>query len=278
MAIANPSQDLLMHAVYAADLLMDKPDADNRYINRVTNHKISVVEGEVDKEKLTVSGTKQSSKTGTIPDEFTGDELFEAVVKGKSQKIEELVKKELEKGREAQKIIDESLITAITHVGVLFDKQIYYLPQLIASAETMEKGIAILEPVLASSRSSESKGTIVMATVEHDIHDIGKNLVVLMLKNYGYNVIDLGKDVPADVIIQAAIENNADIIGLSALMTTTMMEMKKVVGMVKERNLDVKVIVGGAVITQGFADEIGADGYSKDAQEAVVVVGRLLGE
>ena len=278
MAIANPSQDLLMHAVYAADLLMDKPDADNRYINRVTNHKISVVEGEVDKEKLTVSGTKQSSKTGTIPDEFTGDELFEDVVKGKSQKIEELVKKELEKGREAQKIIDESLITAITHVGVLFDKQIYYLPQLIASAETMEKGIAILEPVLASSRSSESKGTIVMATVEHDIHDIGKNLVVLMLKNYGYNVIDLGKDVPADVIIQAAIENNADIIGLSALMTTTMMEMKKVVGMVKERNLDVKVIVGGAVITQGFADEIGADGYSKDAQEAVVVVGRLLGE
>ena len=278
MAIANPSQDLLMHAVYAADLLMDKPDADNRYINRVTNHKISVVEGEVDKEKLTVSGTKQSTKTGTIPDEFTGDELFEAVVKGKSQKIEELVKKELEKGREAQKIIDESLITAITHVGVLFDKQIYYLPQLIASAETMEKGIAILEPVLASSRSSESKGTIVMATVEHDIHDIGKNLVVLMLKNYGYNVIDLGKDVPADVIIQAAIENNADIIGLSALMTTTMMEMKKVVGMVKERNLDVKVIVGGAVITQGFADEIGADGYSKDAQEAVVVVGRLLGE
>lgn len=278
MAIANPSQDLLMHAVYAADLLMDKPDADNRYINRVANHKISVVEGEVDKEKLTISSTKQSSKTGAIPDEFTGDELFEAVVKGKSQKIEELVKKELEKGREAQKIIDESLITAITHVGVLFDKQIYYLPQLIASAETMEKGIAILEPVLASSRSSESKGTIVMATVEHDIHDIGKNLVVLMLKNYGYNVIDLGKDVPADVIIQAAIENNADIIGLSALMTTTMMEMKKVVGMVKERNLDVKVIVGGAVITQGFADEIGADGYSKDAQEAVVVVGRLLGE
>ena len=140
----------------------------------------------------------------------------------------------------------------------------------------MEKGIAVLEPVLASSRSSEPKGTIVMATVEHDIHDIGKNLVVLMLKNYGYNVIDLGKDVPAEKIIDTALESNADIIGLSALMTTTMMEMKKVVGMVRERNMDVKVIVGGAVITQGFADEIGADGYSKDAQEAVEVVGRLL--
>lgn len=276
MAIANPSQDLLMHAVYSADLLMNKPDADNRYIDRVANHKISVVEGEVDKDKVAVAASTQSSKTGTIPDEFADDKLFTAVVKGKSQKIEELVKKELDKGREAQSIIDESLITAITHVGVLFDKQIYYLPQLIASAETMEKGISILEPILASSRSGESKGTIVMATVEHDIHDIGKNLVVLMLKNYGYNVIDLGKDVPAEKIIDTALESNADIIGLSALMTTTMMEMKKVVGMVRERNMDVKVIVGGAVITQGFADEIGADGYSKDAQEAVKVVGRLL--
>ena len=276
MAIANPSQDLLMHAVYSADLLMNKPDADNRYIDRVANHKISVVEGEIDKDKVAVAASTQSSKTGTIPDEFADDKLFTAVVKGKSQKIEELVKKELDKGREAQSIIDESLITAITHVGVLFDKQIYYLPQLIASAETMEKGISILEPILASSRSGESKGTIVMATVEHDIHDIGKNLVVLMLKNYGYNVIDLGKDVPAEKIIDTALESNADIIGLSALMTTTMMEMKKVVGMVRERNMDVKVIVGGAVITQGFADEIGADGYSKDAQEAVEVVGRLL--
>lgn len=276
MAIANPSQDLLMHAVYSADLLMNKPDADNRYIDRVANHKISVVEGEVDKDKVAVAASTQSSKTGTILDEFADDKLFTAVVKGKSQKIEELVKKELDKGREAQSIIDESLITAITHVGVLFDKQIYYLPQLIASAETMEKGISILEPILASSRSGESKGTIVMATVEHDIHDIGKNLVVLMLKNYGYNVIDLGKDVPAEKIIDTALESNADIIGLSALMTTTMMEMKKVVGMVRERNMDVKVIVGGAVITQGFADEIGADGYSKDAQEAVEVVGRLL--
>lgn len=276
MAIANPSQDLLMHAVYSADLLMNKPDADNRYIDRVANHKISVVEGEIDKDKVAVAASNQSSKTGTIPDEFADDKLFAAVVKGKSQKIEELVKKELDNGREAQSIIDESLITAITHVGVLFDKQIYYLPQLIASAETMEKGIAVLEPVLASSRSSEPKGTIVMATVEHDIHDIGKNLVVLMLKNYGYNVIDLGKDVPAEKIIDTALESNADIIGLSALMTTTMMEMKKVVGMVRERNMDVKVIVGGAVITQGFADEIGADGYSKDAQEAVEVVGRLL--
>ena len=179
--------------------------------------------------------------------------------------------------KDAQKVIDESLIPAINHVGVLFDKQIYFLPQLISSAETMETGIGVVEPILAANRSSEPLGTIVIATVEHDIHDIGKNLVALMLRNYGYRVVDLGKDVPAEDIIQAAIREKADIIGLSALMTTTMMEMKKVVNMVREQNLPVKVMIGGAVITRSFADEIGAEGYSKDAQEAVVEVARLLG-
>ena len=116
-----------------------------------------------------------------------------------------------------------------------------------------------------------------MATVEGDIHDIGKNLVVLMLKNYGYHVIDLGKDVPADLIVDTAMKENARVIGLSALMTTTMMRMKDVVELVKEKEMDTKVIIGGAVITQSFADEIGADGYSKDAADAVKLVQRLMG-
>lgn len=119
--------------------------------------------------------------------------------------------------------------------------------------------------------------TIVVATVEGDIHDIGKNLVVLMLRNYGFNVIDLGKDVPCDVIIQAAKENNASIIGLSALMTTTMVKMKDVVEAVRENGLDSKVIIGGAVITESYAEEIGADGYSEDAADCVVLVKKLLG-
>ena len=135
----------------------------------------------------------------------------------------------------------------------------------------------MLEPILAMNRDKKSLGTIVIATVEHDIHDIGKNLVALMLRNHGFNVVDLGKDVPADVIIEAAKREKADIIALSALMTTTMMEMKKVINMAKEQGVTSKVIIGGAVITQGFADEIGADGYSKDAQEAVELVSRLLG-
>ena len=126
------------------------------------------------------------------------------------------------------------------------------------------------------SRSAEPLATIVIATVEHDIHDIGKNLVALMLKNYGYRVIDLGKDVPAEKILDTARKEKADIIGLSALMTTTMLEMKKVVELVRAEQLPVKVMIGGAVITQGYADEIGADGYSEDAQAAVGLVEQLL--
>ncbi len=278
MAIANPSQDLLMHSMFAADLLMNKPESDTRYINRVTGRKLSVLSGDIDASQVKASAGNTASVSDIDSDVPKDDKLFEAVVKGRSKKIEELVKEALDNGAVAQDIIDKSLIPAITHVGKLFDKQIYYLPQLISSAETMELGIGVLEPVLAQNKDKEPLGTIVMATVEHDIHDIGKNLVVLMLKNYGYDVIDLGKDVPAETIIEAAKEHNADIIGLSALMTTTMMEMKKIVNLVKENNMDTLVIIGGAVITQGFADEIGADGYSEDAQNAVEVVGRLLAE
>lgn len=277
MAIANPSQDLLMHAVYASDLLMNKPDADLRYIERVNEHKLTMVSGEVDSQSLKTSVSSGSKASAAIPEDKQGDEIFEAVVKGKKQRAQKLVEQAVKDGKDPQKLIDESLIPGIIHVGELYEKQIYYLPQLISSAETMEASIDYLEPILAEKRSGESMGTIVIATVEHDIHDIGKNLVGLMLKNYGYHVVDLGKDVPAETIIEAAIKEKADIIGLSALMTTTMMEMKKVVDMVHEQNLSCKVLIGGAVITQSFADEIGADGYGEDAQDTVNVVGRLLG-
>lgn len=275
MAIANPSQELLMHALFAADLLMNKPEGDLRFIDRVAQHKVTVLSGEVSMEAVQSTANAPAKKADS--DVGDGDELFQAVVKGRKEKVLELVKNALAEGRDAQEIIDVSLIPAINHVGELFDRQVYYLPQLISSAEAMEGGIGELEPIIAASHSGKSKGTVVIATVEHDIHDIGKNLVALMLKNYGFRVVDLGKDVPADVIIDAAIREKADIIGLSALMTTTMMEMKKVVELAKERGVTAKIIIGGAVITQGFADEIGADGYSKDAQEAVELVSRLLG-
>ena len=202
--------------------------------------------------------------------------LFMNVLKGNKRTMVEDTKEFLKEGYEAQSLIEEHLIPAINEVGILFDKKKYFLPQLIASAEAMELAISVLEPLLPKAEAGKEKATIVIATVEGDIHDIGKNLVTMMLKNYGFRVIDLGKDVPKEIIVDTAVKEKADVIALSALMTTTMMRMKDVVDYVKELGLNIKVVIGGAVITQSFADEIGADGYSKDAAEACKVVERLL--
>ena len=258
MAIANPSQTLLTNAVLATDLLLNKEEADLRYIEGVSKTEV-------------VTASQGGSST-----QIDGHPLYVAVVKGKDAKITQLVEEELKQGVEPETLIDSHLIPAINYVGELFEQKKYFLPQLIASAETMKKAVEILEPLLEAKRRGEKLATIVMATVKGDIHDIGKNLVVLMLKNYGYDVIDLGKDVETDDILKTAIEKDAKVIGLSALMTTTMMEMKTVVDRAKEMGVKAKIVIGGAVVTQDFADEIGADGYSSDAREAVKVVSRLL--
>lgn len=258
MAIANPSQTLLTNAALATDLLLNKEEADLRYIEGVSKTEV-------------VTASQGGSST-----QIDGHPLYVAVVKGKDAKITQLVEEELKQGVEPETLIDSHLIPAINSVGELFEQKKYFLPQLIASAETMKKAVEILEPLLEAKRRGEKLATIVMATVKGDIHDIGKNLVVLMLKNYGYDVIDLGKDVETDDILKTAIEKDAKVIGLSALMTTTMMEMKTVVDRAKEMGVKAKIVIGGAVVTQDFADEIGADGYSSDAREAVKVVSRLL--
>lgn len=258
MAIANPSQTLLTNAALATDLLLNKEEADLRYIEGVSKTEV-------------VTASRGGSST-----QIDGHPLYVAVVKGKDAKITQLVEEELKQGVEPETLIDSHLIPAINYVGELFEQKKYFLPQLIASAETMKKAVEILEPLLEAKRRGEKLATIVMATVKGDIHDIGKNLVVLMLKNYGYDVIDLGKDVETDDILKTAIEKDAKVIGLSALMTTTMMEMKTVVDRAKEMGVKAKIVIGGAVVTQDFADEIGADGYSSDAREAVKVVSRLL--
>ena len=190
--------------------------------------------------------------------------------------LEEVVARNYILQEKPDAIINDYLIAAINEVGDLFDKKKYFLPQLIGSANTMKKAIDYLEPMLERREDAGQMPTLVIATVEGDIHDIGKNLVVLMLKNYGYNVIDMGKDVPCEDIVDTAIREDAAIIGLSALMTTTMMRMQDVVQLCKEKGCKSKVIIGGACITQSFADEIGADGYSKDAAECVKLVERLL--
>lgn len=261
MAIANPNQTLLSNAALAADLLLNKPNADLHYIQGVASAEIT-------------AGTSAVAGDGLSGQQHP---LFTAVVKGKGSQVLDLVKEELKKEESPAKIIDSHLIPAINYVGELFEKGTYFLPQLISSAETMEKAIDYLEPYLAKERGGRKLETIVVATVKGDIHDIGKNLVVLMLKNYGYDVIDLGKDVENQLILDTAVEKQAAIIGLSALMTTTMTEMKTLVDMAKEQGVQAKIVIGGAVVTESYATEIGADGYSEDARAAVVLVNRLLG-
>lgn len=204
--------------------------------------------------------------------------LRNSVLKGNRNGIAAQTREALCQGEDPSALLNEILLPAINQVGELFDKGKYFLPQLIASAEAMKNSIEVLEPLLQQDSDTSDMPTVVIATVEGDIHDIGKNLVALMLKNYGFRVIDLGKDVPKETIIQAAKENNAQIIALSALMTTTMRRMKEVIEYAKAEGVRAKVMIGGAVITQDYADEIGADGYSADAAEAVKLAQRLVEE
>lgn len=273
MAIANPSQELLINAAFASDMLLNKKESDIRYIERMNFLSEKYAGMERVMVQKTPAGT--SAAGGEIRKESTGSGVFQAVLKGNKEHVLEEVKKMLDGGAKPDEIINEHLIAAINEVGELFDKKKYFLPQLIYSANTMKLAIEYLEPMLERS-NTEAMATIVVATVEGDIHDIGKNLVVLMLKNYGYHVIDLGKDVPADVIVDTAMNEGAKVIGLSALMTTTMMRMKDVVELAKEKGCTAKIVIGGAAITESFSDEIGADGYSKDAAECVKLVERLL--
>ena len=263
MAIANPSQELLMYTALATDLLLGKEGASERYLGTVPTTAMKMV------------GSKDV-KVDSQTKEDTHHPIFDCVVKGDKESIVREVKKEVEAGEKPSAVIEKYLIPGINQVGEYYDNKKYFLPQLIAGANAMKEAMEYLEPLLLAGKKDEAKATVVIATVEGDIHDIGKNLVVLMLKNYGYRVFDMGKDVPAESIVNKAIEENAQIIGLSALITTTMMRMKDVVDLAKEKGCQAKIIIGGACITESFAEEIGADGYSKDASECVKLIDSLI--
>ena len=277
MAIANPSQQFLVNAAYASDLLLNKEESDVRYIELMNQRKeqgeiLTVVKKETKNEPDLTSDKIAKAETELDSEKA----LYQAVLKGKKREIVDRTQDVLDSGKQPKEILDDILLPAIQDVGELFDSGKYFLPQLISSAEAMKKSIEYLEPMLQDHNATEEMPTVLIATVEGDIHDIGKNLVALMLKNYGFRVIDLGKDVKGEAIIEAAKEHKASVIALSALMTTTMLQMKQIIELKQKEQLDVKVIIGGAVITQDYADEIGADGYAKDAQEAVKLTQRLL--
>ena len=291
MAIANPSQELLMSCALAADLLLNKQEAALRYIEYAggVRERREEKEAELAKKLALLENQGTTAKTGTAGNaakETTADngpqinemqdKLKTAVLKGNRNGIVKITKEALESGEKPAELLNQVLLPAINQVGEFFDQGKYFLPQLIASAEAMKNSIEVLEPLLQTGGTGEEMPVVVIATVEGDIHDIGKNLVALMLKNHGFHVIDLGKDVPQAKILESAKEHHAEFIALSALMTTTMQRMREIVAAAKEEGITAKIIIGGAVITQEYADEIGADGYSKDAADAVKLAKSLM--
>jgi len=196
--------------------------------------------------------------------------IREMVVGGKFKDIEEEVQRAVDSGTDLNRLINDALISAMDIVGKRFADGDIYVPEMLVSAKTMKQGLDIIKPLLTAGEA-EHRGTIVMGTVKGDLHDIGKNLVIMMMEGAGFRIIDLGVDVKIEDLIDTVKKEEADVLGLSALLTTTMPEMQKVIEALEEAGLrnQLKVIVGGAPIDQRFADEIGADGFGADAVEAV---------
>lgn len=196
-------------------------------------------------------------------------EMSTLMQQGRAPKVKELVNQAVEEGIDPKKILEEGLMSGMNIIGEKFKKNEVFVPEVLIAARAMNAGVDVLKPHLVSA-GVEKKGTVILGTVKGDLHDIGKNLVKIMLEGKGFEVIDVGVDVSADTFVEKAKEHNADIIACSALLTTTMAEMQNVVDKVKEAGLrdKVKVIIGGAPVTQRFCDSIDADGYSDDAASA----------
>ena len=199
----------------------------------------------------------------------TLEQIAENLIKGKANEVKTLVQQALDEGVGAEEVLNKGLLAGMGVVGERFKKNEVYVPEVLIAARAMKMGSEVLKPLLAES-GVQSAGKVVLGTVKGDLHDIGKNLVGMMLEGSGFEVVDLGTDVPSQKFVDAVRENQASIVGASALLTTTMTAMKEVVEAFQASDLNgkVKIMIGGAPVTQSFCDEIGADGYAPDAASA----------
>lgn len=258
--IANPNTTRIRETLAAAEVLLGRDKQASGFIAAY------------------VDWTSGSPTTTVRPhSEEEGSDLTVAVIKGQKERIVDLLQARIAAGDDPFALVDAEMIPAITRVGEKYEKKEYFLPQLLLCAETMQTGFESIKHLLVRE-GQKARGVIVMATVEGDIHDIGKNIVCLMLRNFGYTVVDLGKDVSAAAIVQAAATHGASVIGLSALMTTTMVRMEDTVRLVRDQGLTCRIMVGGAVLSQAYADMIGAHGYARDAVAAVRLATQLCAE
>jgi len=202
-------------------------------------------------------------------------DIVEAVLAFNEAGVVDLVKAEIAAETGVDEILNAGLIGAMDEVGKKFSAGELYVPEMLMAAKTMKAGLEVLKPHL-SSESVDSKGTIIIGTVKGDLHDIGKNLVAMMMEGAGFDVVDLGVDIDADKFVKAAVEYNAGVVALSALLTTTMPAMEATIVAIKEAGVAAKTIIGGAPVTEAYADQIGADGYSDDAPGAVELARKLV--
>jgi 5-methyltetrahydrofolate--homocysteine methyltransferase len=205
------------------------------------------------------------------------DKIKEAIVGGQHNEIEALVQSALDAALAADQIVNQAMIPGMDVVGQKFSNNEIFVPEMLVAAVTMNKGLALLKPFLQQS-GAESKGKIIMCTVKGDLHDIGKNLVIMMLEGAGFEVLDMGVDMNVDSLIAAVKEIKPDVLGLSALLTPTLPEMAKVIEALEANNIrdEIKVMIGGAPVDAAFSDKIGADGYGRDAAEAVQIARQLV--
>lgn len=205
------------------------------------------------------------------------EKFHTALSQGKMDEVKKLTQGALDEGEKAEVILKNGLITSMERIGVRFKNGEIYIPEVLISARAMHAGMAVLKPILAKSGTNLG-AKVIIGTVKGDLHDIGKNLVIMMLEGGGFEVVDLGIDVPADKFVAAIKEHRPQVVGMSALLTTTMNEIKRTLDTIKEAGLteEVKTIIGGAPVTANFSQQIGADGYAPDAASAVDLVKSLV--
>lgn len=274
LPIINPNIEEMTGAVRAYKLLanIDKNSVDfiKAYANMPKVTKINPAAKITSKPADIVTEDAESDPMSSNP-------LYQAVLNGLKSEGAQLTRQMLET-TDSMEIVNNILIPALDKIGADFEKGTIFLPQLIMSAAVAQSAFEeIRKAMVLGNKQPESKGKIVMATVKGDVHDIGKNIVKVLLENYGYDVIDLGKDVEYQAVVDAIKENDAKLVGLSALMTTTLVSMKETIELIHKNNLDCKIFVGGAVLTPEYAKEIHADFYAKDAKESVDIAKKILG-
>ena len=275
LAIMNPSSEEMMAAVYAYNVLTNRDPQSTRYIERYANRvPASTALAQANQNAVAAQGAQPGGAA-----EVSGPyaPLIKAVEKGLKGEAAAQTRALLET-KEALELVDEALIPALDIVGNKYEKGTLYLPQLLQAASAAQSAFEEIKTAIAKKGgTSESKGRIVIATVKGDVHDIGKNIVKVILENYGFEVIDLGRDVPVETVVNTVREKNVHLVGLSALMTTTLKSMEETIAALHAAKLDCKIMVGGAVLTPEYAEKIGADWYAKDAKRSADIAKEFFG-